>query len=85
MQSIERINDQHFKNRPRVALTRLDELSWGVIVGDVEPESMRDGSWSSFPHAEGVSTDEISTVSVGVIQGVEKEWCGWSEQILNVL
>ena len=46
---------------------------------------MRDGCWSSFPHAEGVAADEIRPWCVWVIQCVEKEWCGGSKQVLDVL
>ena len=71
--------------QPSVALARLDKLGWGVIVRDVEPEPMGDSSLRSFPHAERVAADKVRTLSVGVVQCVEEEWCGWSQQVINVL
>lgn len=46
---------------------------------------MRNSCWSSFPHAEGVAADEVRARCVWVIQCVEKERCGGSKQILDVL
>ncbi|XP_057773771.1 FBD-associated F-box protein At5g22730-like [Salvia miltiorrhiza] len=68
---------------PGVSLARFD--NWGIVVRDVEPESMGDGSRRSFLQAEGVATDEVVTFSVGIIQCVEEEWCGWTQQIVDLL
>lgn len=38
----------HSIHIPGVALTRLDKLSRGIIVRDVEPKAMRDGSGGTF-------------------------------------
>lgn len=63
------------KDGPGVTLEWLDELSRCIIVGDVEPEAMRDGSGNTFSQAERVATDKVSTFSIRVIQGVEEEGC----------
>jgi hypothetical protein len=39
---------------------------------------VRNGSGDTFTKTERVSTDEISTVSVRIIEGVEEKWSGWT-------
>lgn len=73
------------EKEPGVALSRLDKLSRGIIVGDIEPETVRDGSWYTFPHAKRVATDKISTLDVGIIKGVEEERGGGCQQVTYVL
>lgn len=47
--------------------------------------TVRHGCRSSFPHTEWVTPNEVGAWCVWVIQCVEKEWCGGSQQILDVL
>jgi len=68
-----------------VPLERLHELCRRIIIRDVEPEAMRNRSRHTLTQAERVSTDEICTFRVRVIQGVEEEWSGWAEEILDML
>ena len=46
---------------------------------------MGHGCRGPFPHAERIPTDKVGAWSVWVVQGVEKEWCGGSQQVLDVL
>jgi hypothetical protein len=39
----------------------------------------------TLPEAEGVSTHKVSTLAVGVVQGVEEERGGWAHDVLDVL
>lgn len=63
----------------------LDKLCWSIIIRDVEPKAVRNGSGDTFTKTERVSTDEISTFSVWIVKGVEEKWSGWTKEILNVL
>ena len=47
--------------------------------------TMRYSSGSSFPHAERIATYKVRPRGVWVIQSVEKEWCGGSQQVFDVL
>lgn len=68
-----------------VPFKRLHELCRGIIIRDVEPEAMRDRSRYTLTQTERVSTDEICTFRVRVIQRVEEKWSGWTEEILDML
>jgi hypothetical protein len=56
---------------PVISLKRLDKLGRGIIVWNVEPKPMRNGSWSTLAKTKGVPTNKISTITVWVIQGIE--------------
>lgn len=70
---------------PFVPLLRLDQLCGSIIVRDVQPQAVGDSSMGTLPEAERVSTDKVSTLTVGVIQSVEEERGGWAEEVLDVL
>jgi hypothetical protein len=70
---------------PFVPLLRLDQLGGCIIVRDVQPQAVGDSSVGTLPEAEGVSTHKVSTLTVGVVQGVEEERCGRAEEVLDVL
>jgi hypothetical protein len=46
---------------------------------------MGNSSVSTLPETEGVPTHKVSTLTVGVVQGVEEERGGWAQKVLNVL
>jgi hypothetical protein len=46
---------------------------------------MGNGSMSTLPEAEGVPAHKVSTLTVGVVQGVEEERGGRAQKVLNVL
>jgi hypothetical protein len=70
---------------PLIPLLGLDQLCGSIIVRDVQPQAVGDGGVSTLPEAEGVSTHKVSTLTVGVVQGVEEERGGWAEEVLDVL
>ena len=70
---------------PSVPLLRLDELGGGIVIRDVEPETMGNSSGYTFTKTERVSTDEVSAFTVRIVQGVEEQWSRWAEKILDVL
>lgn len=70
---------------PSVPLKRLHKLSRSIIVRDVEPKTMRNCGWYTFTETEGVAANEICAFSVWFIEGVEKEGCGWTEKVLDML
>jgi hypothetical protein len=70
---------------PAVPLTRLDHLGGSIIVRDVEPQAVGNSGVSTLPEAEGIPTHKVSTLTVGVVQGVEEEWSGRAQEVLNVL
>ena len=70
---------------PCVPFLRLDELGWGIVIRDVEPETVGDSSGNTLTETERVSTDEVSTFTVWVVQGVEEKRRGWAEKVLDVL
>ena len=43
-----------------------------ALTRDVHPEAVRHSGRDSLPKAEGVPTDEVSALTVWVIQGVEE-------------
>ena len=81
------IADQHCEQNavPAVPLTRLDHLCGSIIVRDVQPQAVGHSSWGTLPKAEWVSTDEIRTFAVGVVQGVKEKRGGRAEEVLDVL
>lgn len=46
---------------------------------------MRNSRGDTLAKTERVSTHEISTFCVWIIQSVEEEWSRWRQQVLNVL
>lgn len=46
---------------------------------------MGNSSVGTFPETEGVPTHKVSTLTVGVVEGVEEERGGWAQKVLNVL
>ena len=60
-------------------------MSWGVVIREVEPETVRHSSGNTLTETERVSTDEVSTFTVGIVQGVEEKRRGWAEKVLDVL
>jgi hypothetical protein len=46
---------------------------------------MGNSSGNTFTETERVSTDEISTFTVRIIQGVEEKGRRWAEKVLDVL
>lgn len=59
---------------PSVSFQRLDKLSWGIIIRNVEPEAMRNSCWDTLTKTEWIPTNKIRTFSVWVIEGVEEKW-----------
>lgn len=70
---------------PSVPLKRLDKLGGSIIIWDIEPEAMRNSSGDTLTQTERVSADEVSSLTVWVIQSVEEKWGGWTQQVLYVL
>ena len=70
---------------PCVPFLRLDELSWGVVIRDVETETVGHSSGNALTETERVSTAEVSTFTVGIVQCVEEKRRGWAEKVLDVL
>ncbi|KVI09064.1 hypothetical protein Ccrd_012560 [Cynara cardunculus var. scolymus] len=60
-----------------VSFARLDKLSWGIIIWNVEPQAMRNRGGDTLAKAERVATDEISTIGERVIKGIKEIGCGW--------
>jgi hypothetical protein len=56
----------------------FDKLCRSIIIRNVKPKAVRNGSGDTFTKTERVSTDKISTVSVRIIEGVEEKWSGWT-------
>lgn len=73
------------KSKPSVPLERLDELSGGIIIRDVEPEAMGNSGWCALAETEGISTNKVGTISVWIVKGVEEKRRGWSQKVLDVL
>ena len=46
---------------------------------------MRNSSFGTLAETEWISTDEISTFTVRIIQGIEEMRGGWAEKVLDVL
>lgn len=59
---------------PGVSFAGLDELCGSVVVGDVEPEAVRDGRWDALSQAERVATDEVRAFPEWIVQRVEEKW-----------
>jgi hypothetical protein len=78
-------NAKNVTSIPAVPLKRLDKLGRGIIVWNVEPKPMRNGSRGTLTEAEGVPTDKISAITVRVIQSVEEKWSGRAQKVLDVL
>ena len=72
-------------NKPGVSFARLDKLCRCIIIGDIEPEAMRNSGWDTLTKTERISTNEICTLCKRVIEGVEEKGSGWAEKVLNVL
>jgi hypothetical protein len=56
----------------------FDKLCRSIIIRNVQPKAVRNGSGDTFTKTERISTDEISTVSVRIVEGVEEKWSGWT-------
>mmetsp|Transcript_2914 Transcript_2914/g.7652 ORF Transcript_2914/g.7652 Transcript_2914/m.7652 type:complete len:230 (+) Transcript_2914:131-820(+) len=56
-----------------VPLRRLHQLRRRVVVGNVEPQAVRDDGLHALPQAEGVPADEVAAGGEGVVQRVEEE------------
>lgn len=61
------------RQEPGVALERFDELSGGVVVGNVEPQAVRNGGWDSFPEAKRVSAHKVRPIPKRIVEGIEEE------------
>lgn len=70
---------------PIISLIGLDKLSRCIIVRNVEPKPMRNSSWNTLTKAEGVPANEISTITVRVIQSVKEKWSRRAQKVLDVL
>lgn len=76
---------EHKDKKPGISFTRFDELSRCIVIGDVEPEAMRNGGWNTLAKAERISANKIHTLGVRVIEGVEEIGSRWREEVFNVL
>lgn len=70
---------------PGISLTGLNKLSRCIIIRDIEPKAMRNGSRDTLTETEWIPTNKVCTISVGVIKSVEEKWSRWAQQILDVL
>lgn len=64
---------------------RFDKLCRSIVVRNVEPEAVGDCRDRTFPEAKWVPTNEVGSVSVRVVQGVEEVRCGGGEEVFDVL
>lgn len=70
---------------PQPLPTSPPHLCWCIIVWDVEPQAVADGSGHALPQAEGVATHKVSALPVRVVQAVEVVGGGGRQQVLQVL
>lgn len=70
---------------PGVSFKGLDELCGGVVVWNVEPETVGDGGGGALAQAERVPTDEVGALPVWIVEGVEEVGSRRAEEILYVL
>ena len=73
------------KSIPFISLQWLHELGRSIIIRDVEPQAMRHCGRDTFPETKRISTDEVSTLAIGIIQGIEEVWCSRAQKVLDVL
>jgi len=62
------------KTLPCVPFLRLHKLGRGIVIRDVEPQTVGNSGGNTLTETERVSTDEVSTFTVWVVQGVEEKW-----------
>lgn len=59
-----------------VPLSGLDDLRGSIVIWNIQPKAMRDCRGHTLSQAERVTADEVSAVSVGIIQSIEEEGGG---------
>lgn len=73
------------KSIPFISLQRLHELGGSIIIRDVEPQAMRHCGRDTLSETKWISTDEVSTLAIWIIQGIEEVWCSRAQKVLDVL
>lgn len=70
---------------PFVPLAWLHELGGSIIIRDVKPETMRNGSPDTLTETERVAANKVCPFPVRIIKGIEEIGSGWTQKVLYVL